>query len=61
MSPDIEVAQWQPLLFLFRAFLEKRIQMAVDRIHFRPPNGLGAFRREALDLVHPALAGSKPL
>jgi hypothetical protein len=41
MSPDIGVAQEQPLLLLFRAFVQKRIQMVVGRIHFRPLNGLG--------------------
>src|SRR6185312_7563871 len=35
--------------------------MVVGRIHFRPLNGLGNFRREVLDPVHPALEGSKPL
>jgi|SRR5579863_5030152 len=35
--------------------------MDVGRIHFRPLNGLGNFRREVLDPVHPALEGSKPL
>jgi hypothetical protein len=29
--------------------------MVVGRIHFRPLNGLGNFRREVLDPVHPAL------
>lgn len=32
----------------------------VGWIHFRSLNGLGEFRRETLDLPHPALEGSKP-
>lgn len=41
MSHNIGLAQQQPLLFLFRAFVQKRIHRVVGRIPLRPVDNLG--------------------
>ena len=43
------------------AFVQKRIQMVMGRVHIRSLDSLGDFRREVGDPVDPALEGSKPL